>query len=84
MSTHSGADLHCVDVLRHVCGDNDIYADTPLCKEIRKHLEHCTGCTNFLQSINKTIELYQVYNPGVPDDLHRRVAEAVRQKKSNE
>ncbi|MBM4170042.1 MAG: hypothetical protein FJ215_12930 [Ignavibacteria bacterium] len=78
MNEHANAALHCVDVLKHVCGDNDIYNDTPLCREIRKHLDHCPGCTNFLQSMNKTIELYQHYHPNVPADLHAKVVEALR------
>lgn len=83
MDTHFANEIQCVNVLKHVCGDKDIYADTPFCKEIRKHLEHCTGCTNFLQSINKTIKLYQMYNPNVPADLHDKVVNALRQQKPN-
>ncbi len=51
--------IDCLDVAKHVCGDLDEHMDSPECRAIRKHMESCPNCTAYLDSLKKTVLIYQ-------------------------
>lgn len=51
--------IDCLDVAKHVCGDLDEHIDSPECRAIKKHLESCPNCTAYLDSLKKTVLIYQ-------------------------
>jgi len=66
--------IDCLDVAKHVCGDLDEHIDSPECRAIRKHLETCPNCTAYLDSLKKTILVYQhIPNPGFPKRARKKL-----------
>lgn len=53
--------LRCKDVAKHICENLDEKIDSPLCREIKKHLQKCPDCSSNLLSIKKTVKLYRRY-----------------------
>lgn len=76
MKINANPQITCRSVLNHICADDDVNTNTPLCVEIRKHLENCSGCTQYVHSLQATIESYKKYSPEIPDNLHQKVMEA--------
>ena len=52
--------VHCPDVLHHICEELDTKLTTAQCLELKKHLAKCPNCTAYLDSLKKTIKLYSV------------------------
>jgi predicted anti-sigma-YlaC factor YlaD len=44
-----------------ICGAVGENMNSPRCRALKKHLEECTNCREYLRSIRKTILLYQGY-----------------------
>ena len=66
--------IDCLEVAKHVCGDLDEHMDSPECRAIRKHLETCPNCTAYLDSLKKTVLIYQhISNPRAPKQMKRKL-----------
>ncbi len=66
--------IDCLDVAKHVCGELDEHIDSPECRAIRKHLESCPNCTAYLDSLKKTILIYQhTPNPRFPRRARKKL-----------
>jgi len=51
--------IDCLDVAKHICGDLDEHINSPECRAIRKHLATCPNCTAYLDSLKKTVLIYE-------------------------
>ena len=70
---------HCSDVLDHICEELDTKLSTAQCRELRRHLAKCPNCTAYLDSLKKTILLYQWYpDPHTPDRLRQELFAILR------
>ena len=64
---------------RHLLGSLSEYVDgdlgEELCAEIDRHLQDCNNCRVVIDSLRKTINLYQVTtpSPSVPNDVRQRL-----------
>jgi hypothetical protein len=66
--------VHCHDVLGHICEELDTKLTSAKCLALKRHLEKCPNCSAYLDSLRKTITLYSSRpNPQLPgkarDDL---------------
>lgn len=64
--------MECNDVLDQLADYLDEDARAELCRVIEEHLSSCTDCQVFVDSVKKTIVLYQA------DDRSRKVEMPVR------
>ena len=65
--------INCKDVMNHICDNLGEELDSPKCVAIKKHLESCTNCQKYYDSIETTIDLYKNYNEKVSDEVHNRL-----------
>ncbi len=66
--------IDCLDVAKHVCGDLDEHINSPECKAIKKHLQSCPNCTAYLDSLKKTVLIYQhIPNPRFPKRSRKKL-----------
>jgi len=66
--------IDCLEVTKHVCGDLDEHIDSAECRAIKKHLESCPNCTAYLDSLKKTVLIYQrIPNPRFPAKSRKKL-----------
>ena len=66
--------VHCKDVAKHLCENLDQQLNSRMCREIKKHLQDCPNCTAYLDSLKKTISLYQgVSTPPLSNSAHKKL-----------
>jgi hypothetical protein len=53
--------IRCRDVALHICENLDEKINSPLCHEIKRHLQECPDCSGNLVSLKKTVKLYRRY-----------------------
>jgi hypothetical protein len=53
--------IRCPDVAKHICENLDEKINSPICREIKKHLQTCPDCSANLLSLKKTVKLYRRY-----------------------
>ncbi len=64
----------CRTVATHLQLQLDSKLRTRVCREIKRHLEHCPNCTAYLDSLKKTILLYKKYpDPQVPKRMRQEL-----------
>jgi predicted anti-sigma-YlaC factor YlaD len=63
----------CKDVMKHICNNLGDELQSKKCEDIKKHLENCSNCKKYFNSIESTIEFYKKYNVEVSDDVHARL-----------
>ncbi len=64
--------MKCETVYLHICDHLDEDIDSPRCRQIKRHLDDCPDCREYLASIKSTIALYRAMpDPPVPADTHR-------------
>lgn len=54
---------NCSEVVKHVCEELDADLRSRRCREIRLHLKRCPNCRAYLESLKKTVQLYQAFSP---------------------
>lgn len=54
--------VSCKEVMNHICESLGEEINSPKCVAIKIHLENCSGCKNYFDSIEKTISFYKMYN----------------------
>jgi anti-sigma factor (TIGR02949 family) len=66
---------HCHDLLSSLSEYVDGSLDDSLCAEIERHMAGCENCRIVIDTLRKTIELYQVtaIQPHVPQDVQSRL-----------
>ena len=65
--------VSCKEVMSHICESLGEDLDSPKCVAIKKHLDECPNCSNYFQSVEKTIDLYKKYDINLPTDAHNRL-----------
>jgi hypothetical protein len=70
--------ISCNEVLKYVCDDIEMAADSPACRKIRAHLAECPKCSSYLRSLRKTVKLYRTYRVRTPSNLHESVMNSLR------
>lgn len=63
----------CKDVMIHICDNLGEELNSPMCIEIKAHLENCENCQHFFKSIEDTIQFYKKYNFEITEDVHKRL-----------
>lgn len=69
----SSEKVTCKVVMSHICESLGEDLDSPKCIAIKEHLDECTDCRNYFNSVEKTIDFYKKYNVDLPDDAHNRL-----------
>jgi len=65
--------INCKDVIHHICETLGEDFNSDRCVEIKKHLEECSGCKSYFESVEITIDCYRKYNVKMPEDAHERL-----------
>jgi hypothetical protein len=66
---------HCHDFLGNLSEFIDGTLEEELCVKIRRHMEGCENCRIVVDTLRKTVYLYQaiVLPPSVPDEVRQRL-----------
>ncbi|MGD0590080.1 MAG: zf-HC2 domain-containing protein [Bacteroidota bacterium] len=59
MKTKPASKLLCNEVAKYVCENLDEQLNSRKCHAIKKHLQTCSNCTAYLNSLKKMITLYR-------------------------
>ncbi|TAK53440.1 MAG: hypothetical protein EPO24_14360 [Bacteroidetes bacterium] len=51
----------CSDVFKHICENLDKELHSPQCRAMKRHMEGCSNCMTYLDSLKKTIGFYREY-----------------------
>lgn len=67
--------MECIRTIEQICADLGADIDSPLCQEIKKHLDECPDCCANVDSIKKTVYIYRrvMKNKNVPEDVDTRL-----------
>ena len=57
----------------NICTELGEDLDSPSCKELRKYIKTCPDCEAFVDSMKKTIRLYQDYTPPYSAKIRKRL-----------
>ena len=69
---HKSADCH--GLLEKISAYVDGDASAEICREVEQHMAICEDCRVVLDTLNKTINLYQTLpTPDLPDGLQERL-----------
>jgi len=66
---------HCKDYLKNFCDFIDGELQAELCDQLKAHLAECTNCTIILETLKRTINIYQstADSERLPEDVHSRL-----------
>lgn len=68
----------CREAYRYICDNLDQHLDSPRCREIKRHLAECPYCRAYLQTVKKTVSLFQLMPvPRIPPGTHGVVVRAI-------
>ena len=75
---HAADGVHSHQNCRELLGQMSDYvdgtADAALCAEIERHLDGCDSCRVVVDTLGKTVSLYQMLpDQDVPDEVHDRL-----------
>jgi hypothetical protein len=71
--------LKCSDVAKHVCENLDEELNSPVCRQIKKHLQECPNCSGNLKDLKKTIALYRkTPNLKLPKSAHQKLLSVLK------
>jgi len=51
--------MPCPEFFTRICDELGENIDSPLCQELKEHVENCDDCRGCLESIRETVHLYQ-------------------------
>ena len=63
----------CKEVMHHICDNLGEDLDSPKCIAIKEHLENCSNCKSYFDSVDSTIKFYKNYNVELNDDSHNKL-----------
>lgn len=64
----------------NICAELGEDLDSPGCQALREYVKTCPNCEAFVDSVKKTIRLYQQYKPGYPEDIRKRLLKTLNLK----
>lgn len=56
-----------------ICDELGEDLDSPQCRALREYVQSCPNCHAFVDSVKKTIRLYQGYSPECSEEVHRKL-----------
>jgi hypothetical protein len=56
-----------------ICDELGEDMDSPSCKALREYIQKCPNCEAFVDSVKKTIKLYQVYTLEYSNEVHQKL-----------
>ncbi|MFQ5675385.1 MAG: hypothetical protein ACE5G1_05765 [bacterium] len=56
-----------------ICDELGEDMDSPSCKKLREYVKTCPHCQAFVDSVKKTVQLYQIYTPKYSPEIHQRL-----------
>jgi len=66
--------MDCLETINKICEELGEDINSPLCKEVEDHLKSCPRCCAQVDSIRKTVRLYQnVGKSDVPEAIDNRL-----------
>ena len=65
--------VNCKEVMQHVCESLGEDLNSDRCVAIKKHLDDCSGCQSYFETVEITIDYYRKYNAKMPVDAHKRL-----------
>ena len=69
-------------IYRHLCDTLGQDMDSPKCREIRRHVDGCPECVDYLNSLKTTVALYRRYPaPPLSNAARRSLRSVLRLKK---
>ena len=70
--------MKCKEAYLHICDNLDADPNSAKCRQVLKHLNACPDCAALLDSVKKTVRLYQYSpSPKVPPTVHKRLFKAI-------
>lgn len=63
----------CKEVMHHICESLGEDLNSDKCRDIKAHLDKCTGCQNYFKTVELTIDCYRKYNVEIPEEAHNRL-----------
>ena len=69
----SKEEITCKEVMKHICDTLGEDLQSERCLNIKKHLDECSGCKNYFETVELTIDYYTKYNVKMPDGVHERL-----------
>ena len=65
--------VNCKDVMQHICESLGEDLNFERCLAIKMHLDECTNCQNYFETVEFTIDCYRKFNIEIPEDVHDRL-----------
>ena len=70
--------MKCRDVYLHICDNLDQKLNSRECMEVKRHLDRCPDCRVYLDTLKRTVHLYQIARaPNVTPRTHRNLRKAI-------
>lgn len=68
-------DMECQDIVKNLNGYIDGELDSELCNQLETHIQSCPKCQVVVNTLKKTIHLYQVdgEQTSLPEDARKRL-----------
>lgn len=63
----------CKDVMQYICESLGEDLNSERCVAIKHHLDNCTTCKSYLDSVKITINLYKSYEEKLPAETHSKL-----------
>ncbi len=57
----------------NICTELGEDLDSPSCKALREYIKTCPNCEAFVDSVKRTIQLYQEYTPKYSDEVRKKL-----------
>lgn len=61
----------------NICSEFGEDLDSPSCKALREYIKTCPNCEAFVDSVKKTIKLYQEYVPKYSDEARKKLVKVL-------
>ncbi|MFQ5709836.1 MAG: hypothetical protein ACE5HO_20470 [bacterium] len=56
-----------------ICEELGEEMDSPACQALHEYIKTCPNCQAFVDSVKKTIKLYQDYSPKYSSEIHKKL-----------
>lgn len=63
----------CKEVMHYICESLGEDLNSEKCIAIKHHLDECSDCKNYYETVEITIDCYRKYNVKMPKDVHERL-----------
>ena len=75
--------VNCKEVMSHICESLGEDLNSPKCIDIKDHLESCTSCQKYFESVDSTVQFYKKYNVELDDKGQDRLFSLLGLKEEN-